>query len=144
MADMTMPGARGAAVPTERSGWAVGWTFFAGTMMIVIGSFHAIAGLVGIFDDNFYVRTRGYIFQWDTTQWGWIHLIVGIVVFLAGCYLFTGSVLARIIGVAMAVVSALVGFAWLPWYPVWGVVMIAIAVSVIWALTAHGRDIVDY
>ena len=126
------------------SGAAVGWTTFAGTMMILIGSFQAMVGLIGILDDDFYVKTREYVFQFDATTWGWIHLILGIVVAVAGAYLFTGSVIARTIGVLMAVVSALAGFAWLPAAPVWGVTIIAIAVSVIWALTAHGRDVVDY
>ena len=129
----------------ETSGWAIGWTYFAATMMILIGSFQAIAGLVGLFDDNFYVATRNYVFQFDTTTWGWIHLIWGVVVAIAGGYLLTGSVIARTIGVLMALGSAVAGFAWLPYYPVWGVTIIAIAVSVIWALTAHGRDIAaDY
>jgi hypothetical protein len=64
-------------------------------------------------------------------------------VLVAGCYLFTGSVLARTVGVVMAVVSAIAGLAWLPWYPVWGILIVAVAVSVIWALTAHGRDIAN-
>jgi hypothetical protein len=110
-------------------------------MMIVIGSFHAIAGLVAILGDEFYVATPEYIFQFDSTTWGWIHLLVGIAVLVSGFYLFTGAVLARTVGVIMAVVSCVVGFAWLPWYPVWGITIIAIAVSVIWALTAHGRDV---
>jgi hypothetical protein len=122
------------------SGWAVGWTTFAGIMMVVLGGFHAIAGLVAIIDDKFYVATREYIFQFDRTTWGWIHLILGIVVLLAGFSLFSGAVWARTVGVIMAVISALVGFAWLPYYPIWGIIFIAIAVAVIWALTAHGRD----
>jgi hypothetical protein len=125
------------------SGWAIGWIFFAATMMILIGIFHVIAGLVAIFDDTFYVATRNYVFQFDATQWGWIHLVVGILVAVSGGYLLTGSVVARTVGVIMALISAVAGFAWLPYYPVWGVVMVAIAVSVIWALTAHGRDITD-
>jgi hypothetical protein len=110
-------------------------------MMIMIGTFHAIAGLVAIFDDTFYVATREYIFQFDASQWGWIHLIFGILIAIAGGYLLTGSVIARTVGVVMALISAILGFAWLPYYPVWGVVIIAIAISVIWALTAHGRDV---
>jgi hypothetical protein len=127
----------------QTSGWAVGWTYFASMMMILIGIFQAIAGLVAIVDDEFFVATRNYVFKFDTTQWGWIHLILGVVVGLAGAYLLTGSVFARTIGVIMAIVSAIAGFAWLPYYPVWGVIFVAIAVSVIWALTAHGRDVVD-
>jgi hypothetical protein len=125
----------------EPSGWAVGWTFFAAFMMIMIGCFQAIAGLAGIIDDTFYVKGPKYVFQFDTTTWGWIHLIVGIIVLLAGFALFTGAVWARMVGVIMAFISALVGFAWLPWYPFWAIVWIAIAVAVIWALTAHGRDV---
>jgi hypothetical protein len=132
MADATRP---------QPSGWAVGWIYFASAMMIMIGIFHAIAGLVAIFDDEFYVATRNYVFQFDATEWGWIHLIFGILIAIAGGYLLTGSVVARTVGVLMALLSAVLGFAWLPYYPVWGVIIIAIAVSVIWALTAHGRDI---
>jgi hypothetical protein len=112
-------------------------------MMIMMGSFHAIAGLAGIIEDEFYTVTPNYILEFDATTWGWIHLILGIVVLISGFYLFTGAVLARTVGVIIAVISAIVGFAWLPWYPVWGIVIVSIAVSVIWALTAHGRDIVE-
>ena len=128
----------------QRSGWAVGWTYFAAMMMILIGVFHTIAGLVAILDDDFYVKTRNYVLQFDTTQWGWIHLIFGIIILLAGFYVLTGSVFARTVGVILAIISAIAGFAWLPYFPVWGVIFIAIAVSVIWALTAHGRDVTEY
>ena len=65
---------------------------FAAMMMILIGSFHTMVGLIAIIDDEFYVTTRNYVLQFDTTQWGWIHLILGIVVAVAGGYLLTGSV----------------------------------------------------
>jgi hypothetical protein len=122
------------------SGWAVGWIMFAAIMMLLIGFFHVMAGLVAIVDDNFYVATKEYVFQFDRTTWGWIHLILGIVVFIAGLSLFKGAIWARTVGVILGVISAVVGFAWLPWYPVWGIVIVVIAVSVIWALTMHGRD----
>ncbi|HEU4356301.1 MAG TPA: hypothetical protein VFT27_11995 [Actinomycetota bacterium] len=135
----------------EPSGWAVGWTFFAAFMMIMIGVFHAIAGFAAILEDEFLgivpaVGTQAsgdvYFLQFDATTWGWIHLILGIVVVLAGFGLFRGAVWARTIGVILAVISGIVGFAWIPWYPVWGIIWIALAVAVIWALTAHGRDVV--
>ena len=128
----------------EPSGWAVGWTFFAAFMMIMIGVFHVIAGLSAIFEDEIYVLGQEYVFKFDVTTWGWIHLILGIVILLAGFGLFSGAVWARTVGVIMAVISAIIGFAWIPWYPVWGIVIIAIAISVIWALTAHGRDVTGY
>ena len=125
------------------SGFVVGWTTFAAFMMILIGGFHVMAGVVAIFNDAFYINPNEYLFQFDVSTWGWIHLILGIVVFLAGFALFQGAVWARVIGVLMAGLSALVGFAWLPWYPIWGIIIIAMAVSVIWALTVHGRELAD-
>ncbi len=123
------------------SGWAVGWTAFAAILMMVMGFFHAIAGLVAVLEDDLIVLTPDYIFQFDITTWGWIHLIAGIIVVLAGLYLFTGAVWARIIGVIIVVASMVANFAWLPYQPVWSAIMITIGGFVIWALTAHGRDI---
>ena len=126
----------------QPSGAAVGWTMFAAFMMILIGSFHAIAGLAGIFENEFYAVTPNYVFKFDATTWGWIHLIGGMIVLLAGFGLFTGAVWARTVGVIVASVSAIVSFVGLPLYPVWAICVIAIDIAVIWALTAHGRDIV--
>jgi hypothetical protein len=123
------------------SNWALGFTAFAAWMMILIGTFHAIDGLAAIFKDEFFVPVQGYLFKFDATTWGWIHLIVGIVIVLAGVGLFSGAVWARSIGVILAALSAIATFAYLPWYPIWSVVIIALDVFVIWALTAHGRDI---
>jgi len=125
------------------SGAAVGWTMFAGIMMLVLGVWWAIVGIAGILKDDVFVLGVKYVFKLDVTTWGWIHLILGIVVFLAGLALFQGAVWARTVGVILAVVSALIGFAWLPWYPIWGVILVTIAVFVIWALTVHGRDITE-
>ena len=102
----------------------------------------AVTGAVEL-DDEFYVATRKYVFEFDATAWGWIHLILGVVVAVSGAYLLTGAVLARVVGVIMAAFSAIAGFAWIPWYPVWGITVVALAVSVIWALTAHGRDLAE-
>jgi hypothetical protein len=127
---------------TDRtSGWAIGWTAFAAMMMFLIGIWHAIAGLVAISEDQLYVVGQEYIFQFDVTTWGWIHLILGVVVFFAGVGLFTGAVWARTVGVFLALVSAVVAFAWIPYYPFWAIMIAASAVFVIWALTAHGRDV---
>jgi hypothetical protein len=124
----------------EPSEWAIGWIYFASVMMVLLGIFHAIAGLIAIFDDTFYVATRKYVFQFDATQWGWIHLILGIVVAAAGLALLRGNVLARTLGVFIALLCAVAGFAWMPYYPGWGIIVVVIAVSVVWALTVHGRD----
>lgn len=125
----------------ETSSWAMGWTVFAAVMMIMLGLFHGIAGLVGVLEDELYVATPQYLFQLDVTTWGWAHLIMGAVMVVAGFYVLSGAVWARTIGVILAVLSALANFAWLPWYPLWSIVMITVNVFVIWALTAHGRDV---
>jgi hypothetical protein len=125
----------------EVSGWAVGWTIYAAVWMWILGFFHVLAGFAGIVEDEILVSTENYIFQFDATTWGWIHLIVGIIVLLAGFSVFNGAVWARAVGVVLAVVSIIANFAWLPYYPIWGLLMITAGAFVIWALTAHGRDI---
>ena len=126
---------------TERSSWAVGYEVFAAVMLMLIGLFHAIAGIVGIVEDQFYVVGQEWVFQFDATTWGWIHLLLGIVVFIAGIGIFSGNVLARTVGVIVAAISGVANFLWLPYYPVWSIVIIALDVAIIWALTVHGRDI---
>ena len=81
-----------------------------------------------------------YIFQFDLTTWGWIKLILGIVIFLAGFAVYTGAVWARLVGVILAVIAGLVAFSWLPWAPVWASILTFVSIAVIWALTVHGRD----
>lgn len=125
----------------SRSSLAVGLSVFAGTIMIMIGVLHAIQGLVALVNDTFYVVGQEWVFTFDVTTWGWIHLILGVVVAAAGFFVFTGAVWARAIGVLVAVLSVIVNFAWLPYYPVWGIVIIALGILVIWALTVRGRDI---
>jgi hypothetical protein len=127
----------------EPSGWAIGWTGFAGIMMVMGGIWWIIAGIVALANDTFFVVGEEYIFQFDVTTWGWIHLILGIIILISGFGLFTANVWARTVGVIVAVLWALVAFAWLPWYPVWAIVFIAVSIFVIWALTVHGRDIAD-
>ncbi len=125
----------------QPSGWAAGYAAFAGVVLVMIGFFQSVAGLVAILDDEFYVVGREYIFQFDLTTWGWIHLILGLVVLASGFGIFSGNVAARTVGVLVAALSGAAAFLWLPWYPVWAIVIIALDIAVIWALTMHGRDI---
>ena len=127
----------------ERNDWAAGWTAFASIMMMLGGSWWIIAGIVALANDTFYVAGPDYILQLDATTWGWIHLLLGTVILLASFALFVGAVWARTVGVVVAIVWALIAFVWLPWYPVWAILFIAISVFVIWALTVHGRDLAE-
>ena len=122
---------------------AVGWTFFAAFMMFLLGIWWAMAGLAGILKDEIFVVTPKYLFKFNVTAWGWIHLLIGILVFLAGLALFQGAVWARTVGVILAGVSGLIAFAWLPAYPIWGIIFVTVSIFVIWALTVHGRDIAE-
>lgn len=127
--------------PTEMTAW-VGWVAFAGVMLWLVGSFHAIAGLVALFRDEVYlVGSSGLTLKVDYTTWGWIHLIGGSIVAAAGIAVFTGRLWARIVGVTVAMLSALVNIAFLEAYPVWSAIMIAIDVLVIWALMVHGDEV---
>lgn len=124
------------------SAWATGLILFAGVLMILSGSFQALAGTVALFEDEFYVATRNYWLEFDATSWGWIHLLIGLVVFFAGFAVISGKMWGRIVGVILAVLSALSNFAFIPYYPFWSITIIALDIFIIWALTAHGRDVV--
>ena len=125
----------------QTSGGAVYLTAFAGILMFLLGGWWIIAGFVAIVNDDFFVVTQEWIFEFSTTSWGWTHLILGVVVLLAGAGVFSGAVWARTVGVILAGISGLVAFAWLPYYPVWAILFVTLSVFTAWALTAHGRDI---
>jgi hypothetical protein len=119
--------------PSEAAGGYV----FAGVILIVVGVFHAIAGLVAIFDSGFYVVTANYTFDLDTTAFGWLHLIGGLLVLAAGFALFSAATWARVVGVTFATLSAIANFFFIPYYPFWAILIIALDIWVIWALTRH-------
>jgi hypothetical protein len=140
MSEYGGPGATRAAGYEQPSGW-VGWISFAAFMLILLGCFHAIQGLVALFDDQkFLVADSGLVVSVDYTAWGWVHLIGGIIVVLAGVALFTGRLWARTVGVLAAFASAIVSIGFLPAYPVCAAIMIAMDIIVIWAITVHGAE----
>jgi hypothetical protein len=120
------------------SGWAVGGIAFAATVLTIIGVFQVISGLVAIFDDNFYVVTANYTFDLDTTVWGWIHLLLGILLVVTGFGLFSRSAWAGVTAIMLASLSAVVNFFFIPYYPFWSILVIALDIWVIWALTRPG------
>jgi hypothetical protein len=123
------------------SGMAVGLIYFAAVMMIMIGIFHAMNGFMAIVHKLFFHTPPNYVFAFNVSTWGWVHLIVGIAIMLAGFGVLSGSVVARTIGVILALISAIAGFAFIPYYPVMAIVFIAVDILVIWALTLHGRAV---
>jgi hypothetical protein len=125
----------------ERSGWT-GWIAFAAVMMIIGGCLNAFYGLVAVVNDNWVgwnTATKSAVVV-DLTAWGWVHIILGVVLLLAGIGVMSGNMLARIIGVIVAGVSLIANFFFIPVYPWWSLTVIVIDALVIWALTAHGRE----
>jgi hypothetical protein len=125
---------------TEPTGWT-GWISFASFMLILLGCFHAIQGLVALFDDQKFVAVSDdLIVSVDYTAWGWLHLIGGVILALAGVSLFAGRMWARIVGVLAASVSAIANLVFLPAFPIWAAIMIAVDLLIIWAITVHGAE----
>jgi hypothetical protein len=144
MTEQVSPQYRSAARAEEApSGAAVGFILFAAIMMIMAGVFQAISGLVAIFQNEFYVATRNYLFQFDATTWGWIHLLVGLLVAFAGWGLLSGRTWARVVGITVALVSATANFLFIPYYPFWALTIITLDIFVIWAIAAHGGELRD-
>jgi hypothetical protein len=121
------------------TGWT-GWIAFAGIMMIISGTMNALYGLIAAINDDWVVWGDRSSLYLDLSQWGWVHMIVGLVLVLAGFGVFSGNVLARIVGVIVAGLSLIANFLFIPAYPVWALSVVTIDVLIIWALTAHGRE----
>jgi predicted membrane metal-binding protein len=120
------------------SSWATGGVIFAATLMIMIGLFQAFQGLAGIIEDEFYVTVDNYVINLDTTTWGWVHLIIGALVAVAGFFLISGSTVAALTAVVLAGLSAVSNFLFIPYYPFWSLLIIALAVYVIWSIYRSG------
>lgn len=123
----------------RETGW-LGWIWFAGIMMIVMGSFNAIEGLVALFRGEYYVVTEEQVLVFDITAWGWITLLIGILVALAGGALLSGAAWARVVAVVLAVVNAVAQLAFVSVHPLWSTIVIALCVTVIWAVVVHGSE----
>jgi hypothetical protein len=122
----------------EVSGWAIGALSFAGAMMILVGIYQIIAGISAIANDSLFVKTPNYTYDLDVTAWGWIHLILGIVILLAGIALFSGQPWAGVTAMLLAILSAVANFFLIPYYPFWSLLVIALDIWILWALTRPG------
>lgn len=122
------------------TGWA-GMVIFAGTLLLLVGGFNVIYGLVALFKDQVLVATNAGLVAFNVTTWGWITLIIGIIQILVGFGLFGGRTWAIVAGVVLAVLNGFNQIAFLQAQPVWSTIIIAIDVLIIYALTAHGREL---
>nr|BFE50641.1 hypothetical protein GCM10017745_40680 [Saccharothrix mutabilis subsp. capreolus] len=122
------------------SAWT-GWIGFAAIMMIVIGSFNVIEGVVALFDDEYYVVGPDNVLVLDLTGWGWAHLVIGVLIALAGAALLTGAAWARVVAVVFAALNAVVQLGFVSVQPVWSTIVIALCVVVVWAVVVHGDEV---
>lgn len=120
------------------SSWATGGVILAAVIMIMFGVFEAFQGLAAIINDDFFVTVDDYAYEIDLTAWGWIHLIAGVLVAIAGFFLFSGSSVAGIVAIGLAGLAGVANFFFVPYYPLWSLLMIALAVYVIWAIARSG------
>jgi hypothetical protein len=123
------------------SGWTAGFAVFAGVMLMMIGVFHSLTGLAAIIEDEFFVLGRNYAYELDATAWGWLHLIYGVILIFAGYGIFQGATWARLVGITLAAISAVGNFFFIPYQPIWAILIIALDVLVIAALTAYTREV---
>lgn len=119
----------------ELSGWALGGVAFAGFMLILIGAFQAVIGFAAIFEDGFFVIGREYAYDIDVTAWGWAHLVLGVLLASTGTGLLLGQGWATLVAIVLALLSAIANFVFIPYYPFWAIVVIAVDIWVVWALT---------
>ncbi|GAA3787404.1 hypothetical protein ACFS5L_05195 [Streptomyces phyllanthi] len=118
----------------QRPAFATGLVAFGATMLVIGGILDVFRGIMAIADDDIIVSTPNYVFKFDTTGWGWIHLILGALAVLVGMSLFKARPWARFVGVLLAGLLLIASFLSLPYYPVWSVVLIAVYGFIIWAL----------
>ncbi len=123
----------------QAGSWAQATEVFAGMMLIISGGFQVIQSIVAIAKDEYIVVKPNYVFSLDLTGWGWIHLVVGLILAGIGACLLVGQGWARIAGIVVAGISAIINFSWLPYSPWWALLVIAVDILVIWALATLRR-----
>lgn len=128
----------------EPSGAIIGWTVFAAVMLMISGIGNILEGIAQLVRGSYFVTLPNYAYTLSVHSWGWIHLIGGIVVFLAGAALLADKTWARAVGVAFASLSLFMNLVYLPFFPVWSVIVIAIDAFVIWALLSPRRGYSGY
>lgn len=122
------------------TGW-VGWGYFAGFMMMLLGFLQGISGLTAIFKKEFFVITPEHLIAFNVTTWGWIHLVLGIVIFMAGLELLRGATWARVVAAILAILSFVANMAFISAYPFWSITIMVIDVLVLYAVTVRGGEL---
>ena len=122
------------------SGW-LGWVGFASIMLLLMGVFSFLAGFVALFKDTVVYGANGATWVLSYTQWGWVHMLAGLLALLAATSLASGHMYGRIIAIMVALVSAVVNMAFIPVYPFWSIMVVVIDVMVIYAVAVHAGEL---
>ena len=124
----------------ESETWASGVAQFGAVIMIVVGAYQAATGVVALLRGDFFVATNNYVFQLNTTTWGWVHILIGAIIVIAGCGVLARKTWGVVVGVVFCALSAIANFAFIPYYPFWSLLIIALDVLVIWALLRYRAE----
>jgi len=124
----------------KTSAWA-GWVYFASVMIFIIGAVQLLTGFVALFKDDFYIHNGTSLVVFDYSQWGWIHMLIGLCLIATGVAIGAGKMWGRIVGTALVALNLVSYVAFLPAYPLWSIMIIIIDVLVIFALTMHGNEV---
>ena len=124
----------GHSMTTNSSGWAT----FAGVLMVVTGLFQMVAGFVALFKSDLYIATESNLFLFDYSQWGWVHIVIGLILALSAASLFAGQLWGRAVAITLAILSALANFGFIWAYPVWSVMIIVMDMLIIYGVAMHG------
>jgi hypothetical protein len=124
---------------TGPSGATLGFTMLAAVLMMLSGVWAFFEGLAAIIRGSFFIVTRNYVYDMSAVGWGWIHLILGVLIAVAGVALLRDMLWARITGVVLASLITIANFLFIPYYPLWSIVIIALNMFVIWALLTPRR-----
>jgi hypothetical protein len=126
----------------RQASWATGGTVFAGVLMMITGILGILNGIAGIATNSVYAQVGNYVYKFSLTGWGWIHLIIGALLAIAGWGVMAGATWARAVGIVLAALYMIEWFLFLPYAPVWALISIALAGFVIWSLATSDRDTV--
>ena len=125
---------------STKQGFAAGTSMGAAVIMVTVGFIQFCQGIAAVAEDEVFVRGLDYVYKFDLTTWGWIHIVLGALVAIVGLSLFTGATWARVAAIIVAAISILANFLWLPYYPGWSLLIIALDVVVIWAVSTWNPE----
>ncbi|WP_278262132.1 acetyltransferase [Nocardia sp. AG03] len=123
------------AEPFQKQAVAEGISVVAACLLLIMAAVSVLQGIAALADDALYVAGVEYVYRFDTTTWGWVHVILGVLGLLVGVGLVLGAAWGRYAALAVAALVIVANFLSLPYYPAWSIVIIALSVLVIWAVS---------